>query len=74
MVEKQVLNRDKLVKVSSDRIKELTEKIEKDKDDVERFKKENENLTLENRQISENFEKLKRTVKDSDERNGKTYK
>ncbi|MFS7947284.1 hypothetical protein Hanom_Chr06g00546471 [Helianthus anomalus] len=65
---------DKLVKASSERIKELTEKIEKDKNDVERFQKENEKLTLKNRKISENFDKLKRTVKDSDERNYKTYK
>ncbi|MFS7928276.1 hypothetical protein Hanom_Chr04g00318901 [Helianthus anomalus] len=42
MVEKQILNRDKLMRASNERIKELTEKIEKDKTDVERFKKENE--------------------------------
>ncbi|KAF5818555.1 putative transcription factor interactor and regulator CCHC(Zn) family [Helianthus annuus] len=35
MVERQVLSRDKLIKASNERIKELTEKIEKDKTDVE---------------------------------------
>ncbi|MFS7966118.1 hypothetical protein Hanom_Chr09g00770131 [Helianthus anomalus] len=44
------------------------------KTDVERFKKENEKLIHENRQLSENHEKLKRTIKDSDERNSKTSK
>ncbi|KAM0046020.1 putative transcription factor interactor and regulator CCHC(Zn) family [Helianthus debilis subsp. tardiflorus] len=48
MIDKDVLNRDKLVKALSERIKELTEKIEKDKSDVERFQKENEKLILEN--------------------------
>ncbi|MFS7994268.1 hypothetical protein Hanom_Chr12g01103861 [Helianthus anomalus] len=35
MVENQVLSRDKLIRASNERIKELTEKIEKDKTDVE---------------------------------------
>ncbi|MFS8034662.1 hypothetical protein Hanom_Chr17g01583801 [Helianthus anomalus] len=74
MVEKQILNRDKLMRASNKRIKELTERIEKDKTDVERFKKENEKFIHENRQIFEYYEKPKRTVKDSHERNGKTYK
>ncbi|MFS7946107.1 hypothetical protein Hanom_Chr06g00532171 [Helianthus anomalus] len=51
MIEKEVLNRDKLVKASSERIKELTEKIEKDKNDVECFQKENEKLPLETEQF-----------------------
>ncbi|MFS7961939.1 hypothetical protein Hanom_Chr08g00720831 [Helianthus anomalus] len=58
LIDKEVLSRDKLVKASSERIKE----------------KENEKLILENREISENFDKLKRTEKDLDERNGKTHK
>ncbi|MFS8034354.1 hypothetical protein Hanom_Chr17g01580181 [Helianthus anomalus] len=74
LIDKEVLSRDKLVKDSDEIIKELTDKIEKDKSDVERFHKENENLIIENRKISENFDKLKRSVKDSDERNGKTHK
>ncbi|KAJ0546174.1 putative transcription factor interactor and regulator CCHC(Zn) family [Helianthus annuus] len=73
-VENQILNRDKLLKASNDRAKELHEKIESDKSDIGRTKKENEKLILENRHITENFEKLKRTVKDSDDRNGKTTK
>ncbi|XP_035838279.1 ELKS/Rab6-interacting/CAST family member 1-like [Helianthus annuus] len=73
-VEKQILSRDKLVKASNDRLKELTDTLEKDKIDVERIKKENEKLVHENRQLSENYEKLKRTTKDSDERNDKTVK
>ena len=73
-VENQILNRDKLLKASNYCAKELTEKIESDKSDIERTKKENEKLILENRHITENFEKLKRTVKDSDDRNGKTTK
>ncbi|MFS7948751.1 hypothetical protein Hanom_Chr06g00563551 [Helianthus anomalus] len=72
--EKDILNRDKLLRASNERINELNDKIEKDKSYVERIQKEKEKLTLENRTISENFDKLKRTVKDSDERNGKTYK
>ncbi|XP_022026823.1 myosin-2 heavy chain, non muscle-like [Helianthus annuus] len=74
MVEEQILSRDKLMRASNERKKELSERIEKYKTDVERFKKENEKLIHENRQLSENHEKLKRTIKDSDERNGKTYK
>ncbi|MFS8017923.1 hypothetical protein Hanom_Chr15g01386071 [Helianthus anomalus] len=74
MVEDQILSRDKLMRASNERIKELSERTEKDKTDVERIKKENEKLIHENRQISENYEKLKRTKKDSDERNGKTLK
>ncbi|XP_021985844.1 uncharacterized protein LOC110882051 [Helianthus annuus] len=50
MVEDQILSRDKLMRASNERIKELTERIERDKTD------------------------LKRTIKDSDERNGKTSK
>ncbi|MFS8021428.1 hypothetical protein Hanom_Chr16g01427281 [Helianthus anomalus] len=63
-----------MLKASNDLVKNSTGKIENDKIEVERVKKENEKLALENRKISENFEKLKRTVKDSDERNGKTNK
>ncbi|MFS7915094.1 hypothetical protein Hanom_Chr02g00161301 [Helianthus anomalus] len=74
MVEDQIISRDKLVRASNERIKELTVKIEKDKSDVERFRKENEKLIHENRQLSEKHEKLKRTIKDSDERNSKTTK
>ncbi|MFS8018039.1 hypothetical protein Hanom_Chr15g01387461 [Helianthus anomalus] len=44
MVEKQILNRDKLMRASNERIKELTERIEKDKTNVKRFKKEKEKL------------------------------
>ncbi|MFS7946495.1 hypothetical protein Hanom_Chr06g00536941 [Helianthus anomalus] len=61
------------MRASNERIKELTERMEKDKTDVERFKKENEKLIHEDMQISENYEKLKITVKGSDERNGKSY-
>ncbi|MFS7954123.1 hypothetical protein Hanom_Chr07g00626611 [Helianthus anomalus] len=46
--EDQILSRDKLVRASNERLKELTEKIEKDKSDVERFRKENEKLIHEN--------------------------
>ncbi|XP_022032228.1 uncharacterized protein LOC110933307 [Helianthus annuus] len=73
MFEDQILSRDKLMIASNERIKELTERIEKDKTDVELFRKENEKLIHENRQLSENHEKLKRTIKDSDERNSKTF-
>ncbi|XP_035834106.1 uncharacterized protein LOC110882178 [Helianthus annuus] len=73
-VENQILSRDKLLKALNDRIKGLTDKIEKDKIDVERIRKENEKLVHENRQLSVNYEKLKRTTKDSDERNDKTVK
>ncbi|KAJ0935828.1 hypothetical protein HanRHA438_Chr03g0123951 [Helianthus annuus] len=73
-VEDQILDRDKMLKASTDRLKELTNKIENDKIDQEKVRKENEKLVLENRQITEKFEKLKRTVKDNDDRNGKTYK
>ncbi|MFS7976765.1 putative GAG-pre-integrase domain-containing protein [Helianthus anomalus] len=73
-VDNQILDRDKMVKASTERLKELTNKIESDKIDHERVKKENEKLILENRQISEKFEKLKSTMKDNDDRNGKTYK
>ncbi|XP_035843408.1 PH domain-containing protein DDB_G0287875-like [Helianthus annuus] len=40
----------------------------------ERIRKENEKLIHENRQLSKNYEKLNRTIKDSDERNDKTTK
>ncbi|MFS7948448.1 putative transcription factor interactor and regulator CCHC(Zn) family [Helianthus anomalus] len=73
-VENQILDRDKMVKASTERIKELTNKIENDKTDHERIRKENEKLVLENCQITEKFEKLKTTMKDNDDRNGKTYK
>ncbi|KAM0043515.1 hypothetical protein Hdeb2414_s0010g00342201 [Helianthus debilis subsp. tardiflorus] len=73
-IEDQILNCDKMLKASNDKLKELTDKIENDKNDIERIRKENEKLILEYHQISENFEKLKRTVKDSDGRNGKTTK
>ncbi|MFS7964090.1 hypothetical protein Hanom_Chr08g00746101 [Helianthus anomalus] len=69
IIDREVIGRDKLIKGLTERIKELT-----DKNDVERFCKENEKLILENRKISENFDKLKRTIKDSDERNLKTHK
>ncbi|KAJ0659464.1 putative transcription factor interactor and regulator CCHC(Zn) family [Helianthus annuus] len=69
-VEDQILNRDKMVKASTERIKELTNKIENDKTDHERIRQENEKLVLENRQITEKFEKLKTTMKDNDDRNG----
>ncbi|XP_022014722.1 uncharacterized protein LOC110914224 [Helianthus annuus] len=72
--DREVIGRDKLIKGSIERIKELTKKIETDKNDVERFCKENEKLMLENRKNSENIDKLKRTIKDSDERNSKTHK
>ncbi|MFS7976572.1 hypothetical protein Hanom_Chr10g00894021 [Helianthus anomalus] len=74
MIEDQIITRDKLVRASNERLKELTEKFEKDKSDVERFRKENENMIHENRQLYENHEKLKRTIKDSDDRNSKTSK
>ncbi|KAF5823326.1 putative transcription factor interactor and regulator CCHC(Zn) family [Helianthus annuus] len=73
-VEDQILGRDKTVKASTERIRELTNQIEKDKIDYEKVKNENEKLILENRKISEKFEKLKSTVKESDDRNGKTFK
>ncbi|KAJ0940813.1 putative transcription factor interactor and regulator CCHC(Zn) family [Helianthus annuus] len=73
-VENQILERDKRVKASTERIKELTNQIENDKIDHEKVKNENEKLILENRQISEKFEKLKSTMKDCDDRNGKTHK
>ncbi|KAJ0514711.1 putative transcription factor interactor and regulator CCHC(Zn) family [Helianthus annuus] len=73
-VENQILSRDKMLKASNERIKELTGKIENDKIDVERTRKENEKLVHENRQLSENHEKLKRTIKDFDERDAKTSK
>ena len=63
-----------MVKASTERIKELTNKIENDKTDHERIRQENEKLVLENRQITEKFEKLKNIMKDNDDRNGKTYK
>ncbi|MFS8002624.1 hypothetical protein Hanom_Chr13g01204281 [Helianthus anomalus] len=53
-VENQILSRDKLVKASNDRIKEITEKTEKDKIDVEGVRKENEKLIHEDRHHSEN--------------------
>ncbi|MFS7913602.1 hypothetical protein Hanom_Chr02g00143651 [Helianthus anomalus] len=74
ILNREVIGRDKLVKSSTDRINELTEKIKTDENDVECFRKENEKLMLENRKISEDFDKLKRTVKNSDERNVKTHK
>ncbi|KAJ0751832.1 hypothetical protein HanPI659440_Chr09g0317381 [Helianthus annuus] len=73
-VEDQILDRDKMVKASTERLKELTNKIENDKIDHEKVRQENERLVLENRQITEKFEKLKSTMKDNDDRNGKTYK
>ncbi|KAJ0442508.1 hypothetical protein HanIR_Chr16g0810131 [Helianthus annuus] len=45
-VENQILNRDKLLKASNDRAKELTEKIESDKSDIERTKKKMKNSFL----------------------------
>ncbi|MFS7978191.1 hypothetical protein Hanom_Chr10g00912671 [Helianthus anomalus] len=74
ILNKELIGRDKLIKSSTDKINELNEKIKNDENDVERFPKENEKLTLENRKISEDFDKLKRTIKDSDERNIKTHK
>ncbi|XP_021995996.1 uncharacterized protein PFB0145c-like [Helianthus annuus] len=73
-VENQILSRDKLLEASNERIKELTDKLEKDKIEVEKLRKENEKLIHENRQLFENHEKLKKTIKDSDERNSKTSK
>ncbi|KAJ0441294.1 putative transcription factor interactor and regulator CCHC(Zn) family [Helianthus annuus] len=73
-VENQILGRDKTIKASTERIKELTAQIETDKIEHEKVQQENERLILENRQIFEKFEKLKSTVKDSDDRNGKTFK
>ncbi|KAJ0916727.1 putative transcription factor interactor and regulator CCHC(Zn) family [Helianthus annuus] len=73
-VEDQILGRDKTFKASTERIRELTAQIETDKIEHEKVKRENEKLILENRQISEKFEKLKSTVNDSDDRNGKTFK
>ncbi|XP_022030804.1 golgin subfamily A member 6-like protein 1 [Helianthus annuus] len=72
ILNREVIGRDKLVKSSTDRINELTEKIKTDENDVEHFRKENENLMLENIKISEDFDKLKSTIKDSDERNIET--
>ncbi|KAJ0494403.1 hypothetical protein HanIR_Chr12g0597091 [Helianthus annuus] len=63
-----------MVKASTERIKELTNKIENDKTNHERIRQENEKLVLENSQITEKFEKLKTKMKDNDDRNGKTYK
>ncbi|MFS7996365.1 hypothetical protein Hanom_Chr12g01129081 [Helianthus anomalus] len=51
LIDKEVLSRDKLVKASSERIKELTEKIEKDKSDVERVLQAKEKLI--NRHLDE---------------------
>ncbi|XP_021984799.1 chromosome partition protein Smc-like [Helianthus annuus] len=73
-VEDQILNHDKMLKASNNRVKELTDKIENDKIDKENDRKENEQLVHKNRQISEKFEKLKHTVKDADDRNGKIIK
>ncbi|KAJ0548604.1 hypothetical protein HanIR_Chr08g0385641 [Helianthus annuus] len=73
-LEDQILDRDKRVKASTERLRELTNKIENDKTDQEKVRNENERLVLENRQITEKFEKLKSTMKDNDDRNGKTYK
>ncbi|KAJ0458544.1 putative transcription factor interactor and regulator CCHC(Zn) family [Helianthus annuus] len=73
-VEDQILDRDKMLKFSKDQVKKLTEKIDNDKIEVERTRRENEKLIHENRQLSENFNKLKQTIQDSDERNGKTRK
>ncbi|MFS8035286.1 hypothetical protein Hanom_Chr17g01591311 [Helianthus anomalus] len=61
-------------KFSNDHVKKLTDKIDNDKIELERIRKENEKLIQENRQLSENFNKLKHTIKDSDERNSKTRK
>ncbi|MFS7900399.1 hypothetical protein Hanom_Chr00s110770g01807621 [Helianthus anomalus] len=73
-VENQIVDRDKMIKASTGRIRELTSQIENDKNDHEKVKNENEKLILENRQISEKFEKLKITMKDNDDQNGKIYK
>ncbi|KAJ0840092.1 putative transcription factor interactor and regulator CCHC(Zn) family [Helianthus annuus] len=64
--EDQILDRDTELKVSTERFNELTTKCDK-------ITTENEKLILENRQIFEKFEKLKSVVKDSDDRNGKTF-
>ncbi|XP_035840425.1 uncharacterized protein DDB_G0283697-like [Helianthus annuus] len=68
-VEDQILDHDKMLKFSNDQVKKLTEKIDNDKIEVERIRRENEKLIHENRQLSENFNKLKQTIQDSDEQN-----
>ncbi|MFS7919141.1 hypothetical protein Hanom_Chr03g00209331 [Helianthus anomalus] len=72
ILNREVIGREKLVKSSTDRINELTEKIKTNENDVEHFRKENEKLMLENRKFSEDFDKLKRIFKDSDKRNIET--
>ncbi|KAJ0715074.1 putative transcription factor interactor and regulator CCHC(Zn) family [Helianthus annuus] len=47
ILNREVIGRDKLIKGSTDRINELTEKSKTDENDVERFRKENEKLMLE---------------------------
>ncbi|MFS7893759.1 hypothetical protein Hanom_Chr00s001102g01673871 [Helianthus anomalus] len=74
ILNREVIGRDKRIKGSTDRINELTKKIKTDENNVEQFRKENEKLMLENREISEDFDKLKRIIKDSNERNSKTHK
>ncbi|MFS8007670.1 hypothetical protein Hanom_Chr14g01263801 [Helianthus anomalus] len=61
----------KELEVDSKSVSELTSKVSKSGSNNE---SENEKLIHENKQIFENHEKLKRTIEDSDERNGKTYK
>ncbi|MFS7930068.1 hypothetical protein Hanom_Chr04g00339791 [Helianthus anomalus] len=56
------------------KVKTVEDQIISHKSDIERFRKENEKLIHGNRQLSENYDKLKRTIKDSDERNGKIVK
>ncbi|XP_035843740.1 myosin-2 heavy chain-like [Helianthus annuus] len=73
-VEDQILERDRMLKFSNEQVKKLTEKIDNDKIEVERIRRENEKLIHENRQLSENFNKLKQIIQDSDDRNGKTRK
>ncbi|MFS7937083.1 hypothetical protein Hanom_Chr05g00423351 [Helianthus anomalus] len=52
IIDREVLGRDKLVKTSSERIKELTEKIEKDKSDVERV------LQAKEKQINQKLDEI----------------
>ncbi|KAF5775109.1 putative transcription factor interactor and regulator CCHC(Zn) family [Helianthus annuus] len=66
-LEDQILDRDKELKASAEQINEL-------KTESKKIKAEHDKVFLENRQISEKFEKLKSVVKDSDDRNGKTTK
>ncbi|XP_035830141.1 FK506-binding protein 5-like [Helianthus annuus] len=57
-VENQILSRDKMLKASNDRLKDLTEKIENDKIDVERIRKENKKLIHENRVLRSKEEQI----------------